>query len=203
MNKKTVAIGLLSILLIILLFLIETNSIESFDISIYNLIALTINENLTNFFRFMTFLGEGVSIAGFCVLALIITFVLKKRDMGLIIAGCVAFNSLFSEGIKRIIQRPRPEILRLIDESSYSFPSSHAVASVSLCGILIYFILRSKWDRNVKIAISTLLVLFPLLIGISRIYLGVHNASDVLGGAIIAMILLLIEISIIEKKELF
>ena len=187
MNKKTVAIGLLSILIIILLFLIETNSIESFDISIYNLISLTINENLTNFFKFMTLLGEGVSIAGFCVLALIVTFVLKKRDMGLIIAGCVAFNSLFSE----------------VNESSYSFPSSHAVASVSLCGILIYFIFRSGWDRNVKIAISTLLVLFPLLIGISRIYLGVHNASDVFGGAILAMILLLIEISIIEKKELF
>lgn len=203
MNKKTVAIGLLSILIIILLFLIETNSIESFDISIYNLISLTINENLTNFFKFMTLLGEGVSIAGFCVLALIVTFVLKKRDMGLIIAGCVAFNSLFSEVLKRIIQRPRPEILRLINESSYSFPSSHAVASVSLCGILIYFIFRSGWDRNVKIAISTLLVLFPLLIAISRIYLGVHNASDVFGGAILAMILLLIEISIIEKKELF
>ena len=203
MNKKTIAIGSLSILFILLLILIKTNSIESFDTSIYNLIAMHINANLTDFFKFMTFLGEGVSIANFCVLALIVTFILKKRNIGLIVAGCVTFNSLFSEGLKRIIQRPRPEILRLINESSYSFPSSHTLASVSLCGILIYFIFRSGWDRNVKIAISTLLVLFPLLIAISRIYLGVHNASDVLGGAIIAMILLLIEISIIEKKELF
>ena len=203
MNKKTIAIGSLSILFILLLILIKTNSIESFDTSIYNLIAMHINANLTDFFKFMTFLGEGVSIASFCVLALIVTFILKKRNIGLIVAGCVTFNSLFSEGLKRIIQRPRPEILRLINESSYSFPSSHTLASVSLCGILIYFILKSEWDRNVKIIISSLLVLFPLLIAISRIYLGVHNASDVLGGAIIAMILLLIEISIIEKKELF
>ena len=203
MNKKTIAIGSLSILFILLLILIKTNSIESFDTSIYNLIAMHINANLTDFFKFMTFLGEGVSIASFCVLALIVTFILKKRNIGLIIAGCVTFNSLFSEGLKRIIQRPRPEILRLIDESSYSFPSSHTLASVSLCGILIYFILRSEWDKNMKIVISSLLVLFPLLIGISRIYLGVHNASDVFGGAILAMILLLIEISIIEKKELF
>ena len=203
MNKKTIAIGSLSILFILLLILIKTNSIESFDTSIYNLIAMHINANLTDFFKFMTFLGEGVSIASFCVLALIVTFILKKRNIGLIVAGCVTFNSLFSEGLKRIIQRPRPEILRLINESSYSFPSSHTLASVSLCGILIYFILKSEWDRNVKIIISSLLVLFPLLIGISRIYLGVHNASDVLGGAILAMILLLIEISIIEKKELF
>ena len=203
MNKKTIAIGSLSILFILLLILIKTNSIESFDTSIYNLIAMHINANLTDFFKFMTFLGEGVSIANFCVLALIVTFILKKRNIGLIVAGCVTFNSLFSEGLKRIIQRPRPEILRLINESSYSFPSSHTLASVSLCGILIYFILKSEWDRNVKIIISSLLVLFPLLIGISRIYLGVHNASDVLGGAILAMILLLIEISIIEKNELF
>ena len=203
MNKKTIAIGSLSILFILLLILIKTNSIESFDTSIYNLVAMHINANLTDFFKFMTFLGEGVSIASFCVLALIVTFILKKRNIGLIVAGCVTFNSLFSEGLKRIIQRPRPEILRLINESSYSFPSSHTLASVSLCGILIYFILKSEWDRNVKIIISSLLVLFPLLIGISRIYLGVHNASDVLGGAILAMILLLIEISIIEKNELF
>ena len=202
-NKKTIFIIIFSILFIILFILIKTNQIESFDISIYNLFAANINENFTSFFRFMTFLGEGVSIASFCVLALIISLILKKRDVGLVIAGCVAFNSIFSEVLKRIIQRPRPEILRLVSESSYSFPSSHTLASVSLCGILIYLIIRSDLNKIMKVILSIILVLFPLLIGISRIYLGVHNASDVLGGAMIAIILLLIEISIIEKKELF
>ena len=203
MNKKTIAIGSLSILFILLLILIKTNSIESFDTSIYNLIAMHINANLTDFFKFMTFLGEGVSIANFCVLALIVTFILKKRNIGLIVAGCVTFNSLFSEGLKRIIQRPRPEILRLINESSYSFPSSHTLASVSLCGIFLYFVLKSSLDKKLRIVISAILIILPILIGISRIYLGVHNASDVLGGMILAIILLLIEISIIEKNELF
>ena len=99
-----------------------------------------------------------------------------------------------------VIQRPRPEIFQLASESSYSFPSSHTLASVSLCGILLYFVLKSKLDKRLKIIFSAILTLLPILIGISRIYLGVHNASDVLGGAILAMILLLIEISIIEKK---
>ena len=203
MNKKTIAIGALSIIFILLLFSIKTNFIEAFDISIYSLIAMNINGNLTNFFKFMTFLGEGVSIASFCVLALIISFAMKKRNIGLIITGCVTFNSLFSEGLKMIIQRPRPEILQLVKESSYSFPSSHTLASVSLCGILLYFALKSELDKKLKIIISAILILLPLLIGMSRIYLGVHNASDVLGGAMLAIILLLIEISIIEKKELF
>ena len=203
MNKKTILIIILSILFIILFILIKTNQIESFDISIYNLIAANINDNLTSFFKIMTFLGEGVSIASYCIIALIVTYILKRKNIGLIIAGCVTFNSLFSEIIKRIIQRPRPEILRLINESSYSFPSSHTLASVSLCGILIYIIYRSDLNKSVKAISTIILTLFPILIGISRIYLGVHNASDVLGGAILAVILLLIEISIIEKKELF
>ena len=203
MNKKTILIIILSILFIILFILIKNNQIESFDISIYNLIAANINDNLTSFFKIMTFLGEGVSIASYCIIALIVTYILKRKNIGLIIAGCVTFNSLFSEIIKRIIQRPRPEILRLINESSYSFPSSHTLASVSLCGILIYIIYRSDLNKSVKAISTIILTLFPILIGISRIYLGVHNASDVLGGAILAVILLLIEISIIEKKELF
>ena len=202
-NEKNIFIIFFSILFIILLILIKTNLIYDFDISIYKLIASHINDNFTNFFKLMTFLGEGVSIASFCLIALFISFILKKRNIGLSIAACVTFNSLFSEELKRIIQRPRPEILRLVNESSYSFPSSHTLASVTLCGMIIYFVLKSEISKTLKLILTTILILFPTLIGISRIYLGVHNASDVLGGAILAIILLLIEISIIEKKELF
>ena len=203
MNKKSLMIGILSFFFFIILFLIKTDSIANFDISIYNFLATNMNDGLTNIFRSITFLGSGASIAGICIIALIITFHLKKRKIGLVIAVCVTFNSLFGEGLKMIIQRPRPEILQLATESSFSFPSSHTLASVSLCGILLYFVLKWEGDKSLKIISSTMLVLLPILIGISRIYLGVHNASDVLGGAILAMILLLIEISIIEKNGYF
>ena len=203
MNKRTILIALLTILFVILTFLTKTDLLTNFDYSIYNLVVMNMNDNLTNIFNSITFLGSGISIASICVLSLIISFYLKKRNIGLIIAGCVTFNSLFSEFLKMIIQRPRPEILQLATESSYSFPSSHTLASVSLCGILLYFVLKSNLDKNLRIILSAVLILLPILIGISRIYLGVHNASDVLGGMILAIILLLIEISIIEKKELF
>lgn len=203
MNKRTILIALLTILFVILTFLTKTDLLTNFDYSIYNLVVMNMNDNLTNIFNSITFLGSGISIASICVLSLIISFYLKKRNIGLIIAGCVTFNSLFSEFLKMIIQRPRPEILQLATESSYSFPSSHTLASVSLCGILLYFVLKSNLDKNLRIILSAVLILLPILIGISRIYLGVHNASDVLGGVLLAIILLLIEISIIEKKELF
>ncbi len=141
-------IGILSFFFFIILFLIKTDSIATFDISIYNFLATNMNDGLTNIFRSITFLGSGASIAGICIIALIITFHLKKRKIGLVIAACVTFNSLFSEGLKMIIQRPRPEILQLATESSFSFPSSHTLASVSLCGILLYFVLKWEGDKS-------------------------------------------------------
>ena len=203
MNKRTITITALTLLFVILTFLTKTDLLTNFDYSIYSLVVHNMNDNLTNIFSIITFLGSGVSIASICVLSLIITFYLKKRNTGLIIAGCVTFNSLFSEFLKMIIQRPRPEILQLATESSYSFPSSHTLASVSLCGIFLYFVLKIEIDKKLRIVLSAILIILPILIGISRIYLGVHNASDVLGGSILAIILLLIEISIIEKNELF
>ena len=94
MNKKSLMIGILSFFFFIILFLIKTDSIANFDISIYNFLATNMNDGLTNIFRSITFLGSGASIAGICIIALIITFHLKKRKIGLVIAACVTFNSL-------------------------------------------------------------------------------------------------------------
>lgn len=203
MNRKSFFIILLTILVIILLILIKTNLIESFDTSIYNLLSPSVDGAFTGFFKAITFLAEAPVVSGFCVLAVIISVFLKKRNIGLTILGCVLFNFIISEIIKKIIQRPRPEILQMVHETSYSFPSGHTLASTSLCGILIYFILKSGLSRNMKTILTVPLVLVPILVAISRVYLGVHYPSDVLGGGLIAVILLLIEISIIEKKELF
>lgn len=201
MNKKAVLAIIFLISLIVLLVLIKTNAIYAFDMTIYNMLISNMNESLTNFFKMITFLGGTSGISAFCLLALIIGIILKKGKMGFLIFGCTLVNWILNEVLKNIIQRPRPEILRLIPETSYSFPSGHTLASFSVCGILIYLILRSGLNRTIKIILTVLLTVFPILVGASRIYLGVHYASDVLGGILFALILLLMEIIIIEKKE--
>ena len=201
MNKKAVLAIIFLISLIVLLVLIKTNAIHAFDMTIYNMLISNMNESLTNFFKMITFLGGTSGISAFCLLALIIGIILKKGKMGFLIFGCTLVNWILNEVLKNIIQRPRPEILRLIPETSYSFPSGHTLASLSVCGILIYLILRSGLNRTIKIILTVLLTVFPILVGASRIYLGVHYASDVLGGILFALILLLMEIIIIEKKE--
>ena len=201
-NKKTISLIIFLALLIILLILIKTNAIYGFDISIYNMIASNMNEGLTNFFKLMSFLGGTLVLSSICFFALFLGIIIKKRNVGFAIFGSTFFSWLVSEVVKNIVQRPRPEILRLVYETSYSFPSGHTASTVTFCGMLIYLISRSGLNRTLKIALTIALAIFPVLVAASRIYLGVHYPSDVIGGALIALILLLIEIIIIEKKEL-
>ena len=87
--------------------------------------------------------------------------------------------TLFSV-VKRIYVRPRPLGLGGRVDSSYSFPSGHATASAAVCGTLAYVLWREGFiGRRTALAFA---VLAPLLVGVSRLYLNVHWATDVLGG---------------------
>lgn len=105
---------------------------------------------------------------------------------------------LLNQILKNIVQRPRPTEFRMIDESGYSFPSGHSMASAAFYGFLIYLVYKKVKNKKLKITIITLLSLLIILIGISRIYLGVHYTSDVLAGFFVSISYLTIYISIID-----
>ena len=103
--------------------------------------------------------------------------------------------------LKIIIHRPRPTNTMLFSyESSYSFPSSHALISVVFYGLLIYYILKfvdKKWLRYLLVSFLSALIFF---IGLSRIYLGVHYATDVVAGYILGVIYLFLVIKYFLSK---
>ena len=103
---------------------------------------------------------------------------------------------------KNILQRPRPEILRLIDIGGFSFPSGHSTFSMAIYGYLMYILKNSNIRyKNIFITVVCLMI---LAIGFSRIYLGVHYFSDVfagfLSGLIVLNIVLIIEKNILLKE---
>ena len=101
--------------------------------------------------------------------------------------------------LKRLLQRPRPTEFRIIEENGYSFPSGHSMVSMAFYGYLIYLIYRFVKNKYLKWISIVLLSLLICLIGISRIYLGVHYTSDVLGGFLISISYLVIYISAFNK----
>lgn len=137
---------------------------------------------LVDFFSSITQLGGSVFIATLAVIIATILIYQKKRleMLGLIIT--VAGSGASMLAIKHLIQRPRPVGIAAIVEDSYSFPSGHGTLSMALYGYLIYLLWLTKWSRAIKICFAILLAVLIILVGFSRLYLGVHYLTDVLAG---------------------
>ena len=96
----------------------------------------------------------------------------------------VALNVL----LKQLVQRPRPDGFRLIAETGYSFPSGHSMVAMAFYGLLAWMVWHYERDRFVRWLCVIGFGLVIALIGISRIYRGVHYASDVIAGFCVSLI---------------
>jgi membrane-associated phospholipid phosphatase len=108
------------------------------------------------------------------------------RREGLLVPLAGLF-SLLGYSIKALISRPRPtpeDVQVMVAEANYSFPSSHAFFTSIFLGILAYLLFTHLKKKRWKYLSLTVLALLVLLVGASRVYLGVHWTSDVLGGYI-------------------
>lgn len=90
--------------------------------------------------------------------------------------------------IKFIIQRPRPDGFQLATETGFSFPSAHSVMAAVLFGLIIWYVWHFEKDALRRNSVCIAFGLIAAMIGISRVYLGVHYASDVLGGFALALV---------------
>lgn len=199
-NKKYYIPFTLLVLFITNSILVINNKYVSIDDSVHNFIMKFSSEMTTTFMKIFTFLGSTPFITGLCVLVFVILLYKKQKEYAYKCAGILVISTLINNIVKVIVRRPRPEYITVV-ENTFSYPSGHTMASVTLYGFLIYFILKSKISKTYKIVFSIVLGIIPVLVGISRIYLGAHYFSDVFGGALLS-IMLLSSIDIIYDKTL-
>jgi len=178
MKKRFIIEGVSYVMFLIILILVLFNKTLAFDEAIYNVIISIRNPFFDFFFKLITRSMNVIPVIGILVFSL---FYLNKRDRYILI-GNVIITTLFNQLLKHIIVRARPEHMRLVFEKGYSFPSGHAMVSLGLYGVLIYFIYRNVKDKKKKIIWISIISLFILLVGISRIYVGVHYPTDIIGG---------------------
>ena len=134
---------------------------------------------------------------------IIIVFYLFNKDKSFNRYFTINLVSVFLSNfiVKSIIRRDRPIDINLIVENGFSFPSGHSMVSFAFYGFIIYYLYYTDLKKPIKYGLMTLLSFIILLIGLSRIYLGVHYASDVIGGFLLAFIYLVIYIKFIYKRE--
>ncbi|WP_242947041.1 phosphatase PAP2 family protein [Clostridium haemolyticum] len=101
--------------------------------------------------------------------------------------------------LKFIVKRPRPTGNWLVNIHGYSFPSGHSVLSMTTALLIIYFVLTNLRNKGLAILLSIPIYIYGSLVGISRVYVGVHYISDVVGGWTLATICVFISLLIFNK----
>lgn len=197
--KKFILPSILLLIFILIMVLVLLGYTTSIDSYVYNLVTSNMTDGKNNFFKFITLLGSTKYMICMCIVFLIIAVLTnKKRLTANVILGLIT-STIVNNVIKIIVCRERPDVLKLVEETTYSFPSGHTMAATMLYGILIYYVYNSKLNKYIKILLITLLSLLIILIMISRIYLGAHYVTDVVAGLFLSAFLVIIMVNICKK----
>lgn len=196
-NKRFVLLFICLAIFIFILINILNGNIANFDNDIYTVISSLKSNFMTSFLKTITRFADEEPLI---LIAIICLIAIKNRKIGASIVVNLASSAFVNHLIKEIVQRPRPPMeFRMVEESSFSFPSGHAMTGATFYGLIIYFILKNVKNKKLRNTICVVLSLLIFLIGMSRIYLGVHYASDVLAGFAVAIVYLVLYITFVLK----
>ena len=197
-NKRWMIISVcMTIFLILAISIIKAESIIIDDIG-YNLISkYLISDFMTPIVKIVTQLASPIFLV---ILTILLMVFIKNNNIRKYICVNLIVSTILNFGIKNIVRRTRPEGFRIIEESGYSFPSGHSMVSMAFYGLLIYLIYKKVDNKYLKNCLIILLSIIILLIGLSRIYLGVHYTSDVLAGFLLGISYLIVFVSVINEK---
>ena len=168
--------------------------------SFFHLFVLKLrNTNLTSLFNTITELGGASCLLAISIMSLLL---LKNKRNSVLLLINLVMAYLLNQTVKSVFMRTRPVGINLIDANGYSFPSGHSMVSLAFYGFVIYLIYKNFSNKLIKWLFISILSIVILLIGFSRIYLGVHYFSDVVGGFLLAFVYIIIFINFIkiEKK---
>jgi undecaprenyl-diphosphatase len=155
-----------------------------------------------DFFRWITALGTTPFLIWLSVAVIAILFVRRQWQLASAWIICLLLVALFIERTKLAFGRVRPAFNgEFAREDSLSFPSGHAMASMVVFGLLAYLIATATTDRRLRRSTLLLCGVLIALIGFSRIYLGVHYLSDVIGGYLLGAAWLAFSIALIEDAR--
>jgi undecaprenyl-diphosphatase len=178
--------------------------IRHFDLPVIAYVQGFISDNMTSAMLVVTVLGSVKGVSAITLVIVLLLWIKRYRRLSIYLAVSVALGAgIFNRILKYIFKRQRPDIMRVVQETGYSFPSGHSMGSMILYGCLVFILFRiakSGWSKVIGTVAAFALI---VCIGISRIYLGVHYPSDVLGGYAAGLIWIIVSAAaliMIERK---
>lgn len=196
-NKSTIIFIIFISLFILLSILVLTNNTLRLDNYFSSLIIDIRKDSLTNKMCTITQVGGAYSLIAISLL--LVVFIKRKKISLLIIINLITVfltNQLF----KIIFSRPRPDGVFLSYANGYSYPSGHSMVNISYFIFIIYLIHKYIDNKLIKVLLYITLSCTIILVGFSRIYLGMHYFTDVIGGYLLGTCYSIFFISLVKKK---
>ena len=185
-NLRTVVLLVAALVFVVLLNEVAEGEIMKLDTMAYDLfVGRMRSDALTHVMEGFTSLASVVVLA---VMAAVIAALAPGKAPGWCVSVNLVCVVVLNTILKEIVQRPRPEGFRLISETGYSFPSGHSMVSMAFFGLLIWMVWRFHRKDVMRVVWCVVFGLVIVMVGVSRIYLGVHYASDVIAGFCVSLV---------------
>ena len=159
----------------------------TFDEKVFHFFAGYSTPGFIKVNRILTFFGASYFSISAYIILLTILFVSGRKTDGINITIIAVTSSALMFGLKQYFHRKRPDLPLIRTLDNFSFPSGHALSSFIFCSVLIYLVWKGGLKNTWKWILSVFLILFSICIGISRIVLRYHYASDVIAGFCLAL----------------
>jgi undecaprenyl-diphosphatase len=174
----------------------------SFDQQAFSFLENYVSERNNQLMLFFTFLGTHRFLIPANLLLIAYFLFIRKHKWYSIKVPAIALTSLgLMFGLKYLFGRPRPDVPLLFHAEGLSFPSGHALFSISFYGLLIYIIYKMVETTWIKWSLIIFLFLLSMIIGFSRVYLRVHYATDVIAGFCVGFLWLVFAIWLLNRME--
>ncbi len=163
--------------------------IPALDVRVLTMLYAMRDQGLVQLFIWISALGDATTIIGLALIIALVFLIRRRYAYAVGLTVSVATSSIVTVLLKEIVHRPRPPApLFAYHETWWSFPSGHAALSFAFYGFLALLVWRSAASKTTRIATIIGISVLILLIGFTRLYLGVHYPSDVIAGFVVGAI---------------
>lgn len=194
----------LSILLLTIFFalgLMVRNSSEGilFDLVVLEYIHSATNPVVLSIMKSISFIGSGYFLVPILAIIIVYSLIKKRYYITKLLLASTLGSWVFNYILKFVFQRTRPLNYFLVEQGGLSYPSGHSMVTMSMYLTITYLLIRNEKLIPKKKIIYTASIIFILLMGISRMYLGVHWPTDIIGGFIMGYIYFQVTVATIKE----